>query len=48
MKIAFAGFGEVNTPVEVLERKCKKAASELQAAGAKIQSFYPIRDDNEE
>ncbi len=48
MKIAFAGFGEVNTPVEVLERKCKKAASELQKAGAKIQSFYPIRDDNEE
>ena len=30
MKIAFAGFGEVNTPVEIIERKCKRALEELK------------------
>ena len=48
MKIAFAGFGEVNTPVEVIERKCKKACEDLMKAGAEIYPFYPIRDDYEE
>ena len=48
MRIAFAGFGEVNTPIEVIERKCKKAADDLKAAGAEVYPFYPIRDDYEE
>ena len=45
MKIAFAGFGEVNTPIEVIERKCKKACEDLTQAGAEVFPFYPIRDD---
>lgn len=48
MKIAFAGFGEVNTPIEVIERKCKKACEDLIEAGAEVFPFYPIRDDYEE
>ena len=48
MKIGFAGFGEVNTPVEVIERKCKKACEDLIKAGAEVFPFYPIRDDYEE
>ena len=48
MKIAFAGFGEVNTPIEVVERKCKVAADSLKKDGAEVFAFYPIRDDYEE
>ena len=28
-KIAFAGFGEVSKPIEVIERKCKQAVLDL-------------------
>ncbi len=48
MKIAFAGFGEVNTPIEVIERKCKAALDSLQGENVEIYPFYPIRDDYEE
>jgi L-fucose isomerase-like protein len=48
MKIAFAGFGEVNTPIEVIERKCKGAVESLEKDGVELFPFYPIRDDYEE
>ncbi len=48
MKIAFAGFGEVNTPIEVIERKCKAALESLKGNDVEIYPFYPIRDDYEE
>lgn len=48
MKIAFAGFGEVNTPIEVINRKCKKAYEDLVSFGATVYPFYPIRDDQKE
>ena len=48
MKAAFVGFGEVNTPVDVIIRKCKKAEEELQAKGVDLLSIYPIADDYEE
>ena len=32
-KIGFIGFGEVNTPVEVIIRKCKAAEEALKAEG---------------
>ena len=48
MKIAFAGFGEVNTPIEIIERKCSKALEDLKKSGAEVYSFYPITDDYEE
>ena len=48
MKIAFAGFGEVNTPIEIIENKCSKALESLSIKGAEIIPCFPIRDDYEE
>ena len=48
MKIAFAGFGEVNTPIEIIERKCKAALEDLKKGGAEVLPCYPITDDYEE
>ena len=48
MRAAFVGFGEVNTPVEVLIRKCQAAEAELKDQGLDLVSIYPITDDYEE
>ena len=48
IKIGFAGFGEVNTPIEVIERKCKAACQSLKTDYTEIFPCYPIRDDYEE
>lgn len=48
IKTAFLGFGEINTPVDVIIRKCAAAKAALEAEGAEIVSFYPISDDYEE
>lgn len=48
MKIAFAGFGEVNTPIEIIENKCSKALEDIKKSGAEVIPCYPIRDDYEE
>ena len=32
-KVAFLGFGEVNTPVDVIVRKCSAAEAALKAEG---------------
>ncbi|MBO7345121.1 MAG: hypothetical protein J6U92_04190 [Clostridia bacterium] len=48
MKIAFAGFGEVNTPVEIIERKCQGALDSLMVSGATVYPCFPITDDYEE
>ena len=37
-KIGFVGFGEVNTPVEVIIRKCKAAEEALQ------KEFYKVAE----
>ena len=47
-KAAFVGFGEVNTPVEVVIRKCKAAEEALKNEGIELVSVYPISDDYEE
>ena len=47
-KIGFVGFGEVNTPVEVIVRKCKAAEEALRAEGLDLVSVYPVADDYEE
>ena len=44
-KIAFVGFGEVNTPIDIIIRKCEKAAAELEATGAELIKVYPVTDD---
>ncbi len=48
MKIAFAGFGEVNTPIEIIERKCQGALDGLMVSGAIVYPCFPITDDYEE
>ena len=47
-KVAFLGFGEVNTPVDVIIRKCSAAEASLKAEGLDLVSVYPIADDYEE
>ncbi|MBE6580957.1 MAG: hypothetical protein E7650_04985 [Ruminococcaceae bacterium] len=47
-KIAFVGFGEVNTPVDVIVRKCEAAANALRAEGLDLVTVYPVADDYEE
>ena len=47
-KIGFIGFGEVNTPVDVIVRKCSAAEAALKAEGLDLVSVYPVADDYEE
>ena len=47
-KTAFVGFGEVNTPIDIILNKCKAAESDLRAQGLDLISVYPITDDYEE
>ena len=44
-KAAFVGFGEVNTPIDLIITKCKKAAEELAVEGVELCSVYPVTDD---
>ena len=49
MKAAFLGFGEVNTPIDIIINKCKKAVADLEAQGVTLAAnVYPITDDYEE
>lgn len=47
-KIAFIGFGEVNTPVDIIIKKCKDAEDALKSEGLDLISVYPVTDDYEE
>ncbi|MBR5140260.1 MAG: hypothetical protein IKV16_04315 [Clostridia bacterium] len=47
-KIAFVGFGEVNTPADIIIRKCKAAEEGLKKEGLDLISVYPVTDDYEE
>lgn len=47
-RTVFLGFGEVNTPIDIIINKCKKAEQDLIAAGLDLISVYPITDDYEE
>ena len=44
-KIAFVGFGEVNSPIELITKKCKAASEALTKEGLSLISVYPITDD---
>ena len=48
VKAAFVGFGEVNTPVDIIVRKCQAAEASLKNEGMDLISVYPISDDYEE
>ena len=47
-KTAFVGFGEVNTPVDIIVRKCEAAEAALLGEGLDLISVYPVADDYEE
>lgn len=47
-KTAFVGFGEVNTPIDIIIDKCKKAEEGLKKECLDLISVYPITDDYEE
>jgi len=47
-KVAFVGFGEVNTPVEVIVSRCEKAADALASEGLDLIRVIPVADDYEE
>jgi L-fucose isomerase-like protein len=44
---AFVGFGEINTPREIIERKCAEARQQLEAEGIEIIWTEPVSDDPE-
>jgi len=48
VKAAFVGFGEVNTPKEIIVKKCADAEKALKAEGMDLISVYPVTDDYEE
>lgn len=45
MRAAFIGFGEVNTPVEIILKKCTDAEASLKKEGLDLVSVYPVTDD---
>ncbi len=47
-RIGFVGFGEINTPVDVVIRKCAAAAAALEGEGIELVKVYPVADDPEE
>ena len=47
-KVAFVGFGEVNTPIDIIVRKCEQAEKDLRKEGLDLVSVYPVTDDYEE
>ncbi len=47
-KAAFVGFGEVNTPKELIVKKCSEAFEALKSEGVDAIGVFPITDDYEE
>jgi L-fucose isomerase-like protein len=45
IKVGFVGFGEVNSPRDLIERKCDLARQALEALGLEIISTSPVSDD---
>ncbi len=47
-KVGFVGFGEVNTPIDIIIKKCKAAAEGLEKEGLDLVKVFPVTDDYEE
>jgi sugar phosphate isomerase/epimerase len=45
VRAGFVGFGEVNTPREIIERKCAAAGRLLKRQGIELVSTAPVSDD---
>ena len=44
-KAGFVGFGEINTPRELIEKKCSIAREQLLKSGIEIIHTEPVSDD---
>ncbi len=47
IKAAFAGFGEINTPREIIEKKCLDAKKLVEAKNIELIYIEPVSDDPE-
>jgi L-fucose isomerase-like protein len=45
IRAGFVGFGEVNTPREIIVRKCRAAQKQLEAQGLELIRTEPVSDD---
>jgi L-fucose isomerase-like protein len=45
IKAGFVGFGEVNSPRELIEQKCREARQALERHGLELVVTEPVRDD---
>lgn len=45
IRAGFVGFGEVNTPREFIDGRCKTAADELRKRGVELVETAPVSDD---
>ena len=45
IKVGFVGFGEVNSPRDLIERKCHAAKGALEARGLELVYTEPVSDD---
>jgi L-arabinose isomerase len=47
VKAAFVGFGEVNSPQQLIKEKCLRAREEIQSLGIELLATGPVTDDTE-
>jgi L-fucose isomerase-like protein len=45
VRAGFVGFGEVNTPRDIIEKKCREAQKSLEEAGIELVATQPVSDD---
>ena len=45
IRAGFVGFGEVNTPREFIDNRCRIAADELKKRGIELVETAPVSDD---
>jgi len=44
IRAGFMGFGEVNTPRDIIENKCREAVKSLESLGIKVKGATPVSD----
>jgi L-fucose isomerase-like protein len=47
IKAGFVGFGEINSPQELIQKKCLRARQALEDRGIELVHTQPVRDDPE-
>ncbi len=46
-KVAFVGFGEINSPKDLIDKKCFEALTQVQSLGFEVLTTATVRDDPE-